>query len=109
MSLLYFSSILSSKKTEFTSLKDVIGGRIASDLKGMISFKVTLALTEVKTAMKAPEEREEEETKLKVVIFRKMLNNREVKVESESLLHFLRRREFLVWWRIDFEQYWGEI
>lgn len=109
MSLLYFSSILSSKKTEFTSLKDVIGGRIASDLKGMISFKeVTLALTEVKTAMKAPEEREEE-TKLKVVIFRKMLNNREVKVESESLLHFLRRREFLVWRRIDFEQYWGEI
>src|SRR6201990_3048572 len=117
----YVFLVLSSEKAEITSLEAILiigiielegveGGGIAPEsskveLEANVLAKSS-ALEEGKTAVVPSEDikgRKEEEAKLELTFFAKCQKEREE--EPERLLHFLRRKEFLVLRRIDFARF----
>ena len=122
----YAFLVLSSDRAEITSLEEILilgineleGGGVGGiapessrvELEAKVSEKSS-ALAEGKTAVEPSEEiREgkEEEAKLELTFFAKCQKGREEE-EPARLLHFLRRKEFLVSRRTDFARFWEEI
>src|ERR1044072_8426701 len=122
----YAFLVLSSERAEMTSLEEIIilginelegveGGGIAPEsskveLEAKVRAKSS-ALVEGKMAVVPSEETrggKEEEAKLELTFFAKCQKRREEE-EPERLLHFLRRKEFLVLRRIDFAGFRDEI